>query len=262
MHEVSLRAASNRMDAYNLAVVLCPNLVKGSSPIRDVQLCAIPGAPNMGGATSTPDTPNEAALTEGKTTLGAIIKLCIQRYFEVFDEVWDRTEAVPVFRRTQGEAAEESGLSSSSSSASGVADTSNTFDHDDEEDLDDAMLVMPIGPGSHAEGNGGYKYRHRTTRSRGDSVARSMYTTGNGTISATPTVGKARSTISIEKGGRHMTGKKGSISIGRGTTRGKSSASGVEAMGVTAAGFFTPPSSAPPVPNIPRPRDDAANGRV
>ena len=64
--------------------------------------------------------------------------------------------------------------------------------------------------------------------------------------------------ISIEKGEASVGGvmsvggggtmrRGGSIAIGRGTVRGKGSGSGVEAMGVTAAGFFTAPD-VPPVP--------------
>jgi Rho GTPase-activating protein 1 len=53
--------------------------------------------------------------------------------------------------------------------------------------------------------------------------------------------------ISIEKGGPAGTvGKKGTITIGRGTTR-KSSGAAVEALSVTAAGFFSPP----PIPSLP-----------
>ncbi|KAF5335224.1 hypothetical protein D9758_014782 [Tetrapyrgos nigripes] len=37
MHKVHLCSASNRMDAHNLTVVLSPNLVKGTNPIRDGQ---------------------------------------------------------------------------------------------------------------------------------------------------------------------------------------------------------------------------------
>ncbi|KAJ3710528.1 Rho GTPase activation protein [Lentinula raphanica] len=36
--------------------------------------------------------PTTASLTEGKTMLGAVIKLCIERYYEIFDEVVDPGE--------------------------------------------------------------------------------------------------------------------------------------------------------------------------
>jgi Rho GTPase-activating protein 1 len=271
MHEVSLRASANRMDAYNLAVVLCPNLVKGSNPLRDVQICAISGSNGHPSSThALPVTSNGNGTNqpeEGKTTLGSIIKLCIQRYFEVFDEVWDRTEAVPVFQRPQ----DKSGMSSSSSSVSvpGQAverSEGGQLHDDDEEELDDAMLVMPIGPGNRVDSGSppsAYTPRHTTSRARGSSIARSMYTTADGTMSASPTLSKskARSMISIEKGNGHAMGKKGSISIGRGTMRGKSAASGVEAMGITASGFFSPPSEAPPVPSLSSPRTTAGAAR-
>ncbi|KAK7448517.1 hypothetical protein VKT23_013779 [Stygiomarasmius scandens] len=143
-HEVSLRSASNRMDAHNLAVVITPNLVKGSNPVRDVQMCVIPAAPGPTVSTLTPPSPNSsnpnsprsttlspasplqasytaspsspsrshlspnvppspstpqtpstpAAISENRTTLGMVIKLCIQRYYEVFDEVLDRGEVI------------------------------------------------------------------------------------------------------------------------------------------------------------------------
>lgn len=64
---------------------------------------------------------------------------------------------------------------------------------------------------------------------------------------------KARSLISIEKGSGSGTlgGRKGSISIGTGRGTVKGSGAGVEAIGITAAGFFTAPSSAPSVPPLP-----------
>jgi Rho GTPase-activating protein 1 len=63
---------------------------------------------------------------------------------------------------------------------------------------------------------------------------------------------KARSMVSIENsviGSVGTKGKKGSISVGRGGTR-KASGAGVEALGVTATGFFMPMSGAPPVPHL------------
>ena len=92
LHEVSLRASANKMDAHNLAVVLCPNLVKGSSPVKDVMICAIPRGPSMRGS-SPSSNPSPSSSSENGTTLGQIVKLCVERYFEVFDEVRDPTEA-------------------------------------------------------------------------------------------------------------------------------------------------------------------------
>lgn len=238
LHEVSLRSASNRMDAHNLAVVICPNLVKSSNPVRDVMMCSVPGSPAMFSTQEQPPAPqtNSAALTEGKTTLGVVVKLCIQRYYEIFDELPDRTEALPQRRPVVDDGAPPPGVRNSVI--------------DDDEDIDDAMLVMPLGPDrgrgdSTASPPTAWTGAHRPSSSRDwRSVAG---TAGNGFQSQ----GKAKSMISIEKGKGEGTMRKGSIAIGRGTTRGKGSGSGVEAMGVTAAGFFAAPKNAPPVP--PRP---------
>lgn len=108
LHEVSLRSNINRMDAHNLAIVICPNLVKSSDPMQDVLLCSIPSGPSMSSTPSTIATPADAAPTsstetsDGGTTLGSIVKLCIQRYYEIFDEVHDRAEAVSPSTRRLG----------------------------------------------------------------------------------------------------------------------------------------------------------------
>ena len=93
------------MDAHNLTVGICPHLVSSFKPMRDVMMCSVPNAPtlfdaaraasstNLAAQVQNASTSNPAALVEGKTTLGMIIKLCIQRYFEVFDEIADRAEA-------------------------------------------------------------------------------------------------------------------------------------------------------------------------
>jgi len=78
LHDVSLRASTNKMDAYNLAIVFTPNLIKSSNPVRDVQMCTM----------SSKDA--------RAPTVATVIKWCIERYFEIFDEVEDRAEAVPL----------------------------------------------------------------------------------------------------------------------------------------------------------------------
>ncbi|TCD61399.1 hypothetical protein EIP91_008520, partial [Steccherinum ochraceum] len=105
LHEVSLRSASNRMDAHNLAVVICPNLVKSSSPVRDVMMCSVPGSPSLipGQPAQPAPTANSAVLAEGKTTLGLVIKLCIQRYYEIFDDLPDRTEPLSASSQAQAQ---------------------------------------------------------------------------------------------------------------------------------------------------------------
>ncbi|KAJ7601170.1 CDC42 rho GTPase-activating protein [Mycena floridula] len=263
MHEVSLRSATNRMDAHNLALVLAPNLVKSSSPVRDVMMCAIPGGPTLYESKTPTSQVNAPALSESKTTVGMVIKLCIQRYYEIFDEVRDRGEAVP----PQRSALAASSSSSTPSSASVSPKRQSIGLHDDDEDIDDAMLVMPIGPSQHQRqneadvsgsprppsawaGNAGststFKPRHRNTLSNTSSgLARSMFTVGADSNASTgyqySVSNKARSTISIEKGSGTVTGRKGSISVGRGTNR-KSVGAGVEAISITAEGFFSAPS--------------------
>ncbi|KAI3604071.1 rho gtpase-activating protein 8 [Moniliophthora roreri] len=94
MHEVSLHVATNRMDAHNLSIVLCPNLVKGTNPAKDVMMCTAPGGPVLFDSSTTTSSASQQQQPQSNTTLGTVIKLCIQRYYEIFDEVHDRTEAV------------------------------------------------------------------------------------------------------------------------------------------------------------------------
>jgi Rho GTPase-activating protein 1 len=264
MHEVSLRAASNRMDAHNLTIVLCPNLVSSSNPIRDVMMCAVVGLPHPA---VTPLLSSSTNSLEGKTTLGSIVKLCIQRYYEIFDEILDRSEAIAPLPSM-----DEASASSSTSSSPKQARFSRFLD--DDEEIDDGILVMPIGPGAGGESRASgvsppsawssyqpaSKSRDRNSSSKASSASgsRSMHTVdGTTTNNGLRTMGKAKSMISIENGTTAFPGgKKGSISIGRGTTK-KSAGSGVEAIQITAAGFFTPPQSAPPVPIPPKDTGDS-----
>lgn len=274
LHEVSLRSNVNRMDAHNLAIVICPNLVKSSDPMQDVLICSIPSGPSMSSTPSTAAMPADAAPTsttetsDGGTTLGSIVKLCIQRYYEIFDEVHDRAEAVsPSTRRSP------SPPSSEGSSGLQLKQARPLSLRSDDEDIDDAMLVMPIGPsGSGAAvsnenlasvwGGGGadanvFPYQPRRRKSPATNEARNGgRSNGNGIgfVNDESHNGAghrhrstARSTISIEHLGSAFGSRRGSISIGHGTLR-KTSGSGVEAMGITADGFFTPPSTVPPVP--------------
>lgn len=148
----------------------------------------------------------------------------------------------------------------------------------DDEDIDDAMLVMPIGPSGSGTvftnehlasvwgggGSGGgadanvfpYQPRRRKFPASGARNAGAGNESGVGSVNDESHNGAghrhrsiARSTISIEHPGSVFGSGRGSISIGRGTLR-KASGSGVEAMGITACGFFTPPSTAP----VPTPR--------
>ncbi|KAG2147407.1 uncharacterized protein EDB93DRAFT_1085572 [Suillus bovinus] len=269
LHEVSLRSNVNRMDAHNLAIVICPNLVKSSDPMQDVLLCSITNESSTTTAPSASATPTQPAsssstdTSKGGTTLGSIVKLCIQRYYEIFDEVHDRAEAVhPSIRRSP------SPPSSEGSSSSQLKQARPLSLRSDDEDIDDAVLVMPIGPsgsgttltnenlisvwgggGADADANANtfpYQPRRRrflapVTRNGGNESGVNTVSdqSPNGTVHSHRST--ARSTISIERPG---SSRRGSISIGRGTLR-KASGSGVEAMGITAGGFFTPPSTPP-----------------
>ncbi|KAG6815342.1 hypothetical protein H0H93_010098 [Arthromyces matolae] len=217
MHEISLRSTSNRMDAHNLSIVLSPNLVKGSNPLHDVSMCAVLPTSSRPAAPTGTSVPPSA-------TLGSLMKLCIERYFEIFDEVPDRSEAVAVGPSFQS------------------SEQASTYD---DESIDDGMLVMPIGPGgggSGSGGGGGARYAHsdvNRTRTRNGSVGHPV---------------RSRSIISIDSGagGNSKTvGKKGTITLGRGDTVRKSSGSAVEAIGITAEGFFTSPSKKAPPPPVP-----------
>ncbi len=233
-------------------------------------MCSVPNAPTLFDASRAASSTNLAAQTaslstapappEGKATLGMVIKLCIQRYYEVFDEVLDRSEATSptaahgqeVFHPPHDPFDE---MNSPTSSSLNNRDSALL----DDEEIDDAMLVMPLGPASRfsaggASGSGSgpgssvFRPQHRSQRSK-DVAARSTHTTfGTGPPSAYATVNKARSTISIERGN---TSRKGSIALGRGgTVRGKSAGAGVQAIGITAEGFFSAPD-APPMPQLP-----------
>ena len=270
LHDVSLRADVNKMDAHNLAVVFAPNLVKSTNPVRDVQMCAIPGGPSLWPADlrSAPSPPKET-----KTTVGMILKCCIERYFEVFDEVQDRSEAVPPAKST-------------SSTSHRYNDDSGGFLPSDD-DMDDALLVMPIESSgetssvshnsrvppsawsSPARDDGVLPYqprqsRHRRIASGGGTSHHGLVETPTQSPSlvglavhsmatgATPTpfpsIGKSRSVISVEKDSGPMTAagtRRGSIRLGSGTSRGtvgKSAGAAVEALSITASGFFSPPA--------------------
>ena len=264
-HEVSIRSAYNRMDAHNLALVLTPNLARGSNFKRDFDVCAVPSTSGLVAQF------NGQSVKQSSATLGLVIKICISHYYEIFDEVIDRTEAIPPQLSTSSFTVVDSNEPMSASASSFPSDVSGTQVEDDES-IDDQMLVMPLGPtspgtpgnrtnglsppsawSSHSTTQIPYKPRQRPARSKGSNP--SLHTTSGAVGTSTGgnlqgTVGKAKSTISIEKGaiGGGPEGRKGSISVGRGTTR-KGTGSGVEAIGITASGFFSPPESTPPVPS-------------
>ena len=232
MHDVSLRSSTNLMDAHNLAIVLCPNLVSGSSPAKDITICSLPGGPAL-----HPELSANAPPPQGRTTLGMIIKLCIQRYYEIFDEIQDRSEALPPARSFADDDIASSGSSSPRAVGFPLANGTkrlSTLSHDDDS-IDDTMLVMRVdstsgAPPSTWGPNAASRGRPRSEMSPASHAARA---TGSGRVPPT------RSTVSVEKASGTLRGK-GSVAIGRGSVR-KAGGAGVEALGVTASGFFAPP---------------------
>ncbi|PWN46910.1 hypothetical protein IE53DRAFT_390949 [Violaceomyces palustris] len=85
LHKVTLHADKNKMDAANLATVFAPNLVASGNVIRDVMICKVEGLGNM----SEPNLTIKAASSkkEEGTTLGTVLRFCIERYYEIFDEI-------------------------------------------------------------------------------------------------------------------------------------------------------------------------------
>lgn len=246
MHEVSLRSSTNLMDAHNLAIVLCPNLISGSSPAKDIAICSLPGGPVLHPGLST----GTQSPSQGQTTLSMIIKLCIQRYYEIFEEIQDRGEALLPARSFTEDNVALSGPSSPHlvgaslgvptkrlSALSHGSSNRDSRGFDDDESIDDTMLVMPVGSTSGAPPSTWGPVAGRTL-----SQARSAHTLGQSTKAAgsgqSGQVHRARSTISLEKTSGTIRGK-GSVTIGRGTAR-KASGAGVQALGVTASGFFAP----------------------
>ena len=169
-----------------------------------------------------------------------IIKLCIQRYYEIFDEVQDRSEAIPPARSFAGD---DVGSSGSSSPRAVVASLNNgtkrlsalSHGFDDDDSIDDTMLVMCVdstagAPPSTWGPNAASRGRPRSEMSPASHAARAP---GSGRVPP------ARSTVGFEKASGTLRGK-GSVAFGRGSVR-KAGGAGVEALGVTASGFFAPP---------------------
>ena len=251
------------MDALNLAIVICPNLLKGSNQARDVAMVSVPGTPAFFDRPSSNDGNGKNPQGERPATLGMVIALCIRRYYEVFDEVMDPSEAVPAWRALHGD------------TLRGPEQPMYVLSNEgeEEEDLDDDKLQKRVSPplswvgASSASSNSVSSStlpppkRHRSTLSSGSNSeinppTRSMHTLigeTNGSIRTSdvqyPTYGKAKSTISIENTGASSNESgtmKGSITIGRGTTR-KGSGANVETVGVTAGGFFSAPDDDTPL---------------
>ena len=249
LHEVSRNSHKNLMDAHNLAVVFTPNLVSNANPLRDLQMLSLPGGPSLlhGQKSSSQGT---------TTTLGMVLKLCIQRYYEVFDEVRDVGEAVePIFNDSSQHPIDEVDLlpSMAGPSAAGATSPPNARSV--------ANSSRPPSAWNKAAAAGGGRTRPRPPLSQKASSS-NLANANNGA----PSIGSGgstgpwsmprsrRSIISIEKtaGGKPGTGSimlgKSVPTIGRadgqdtpgaGTVR-KSAGATVTAVSVTATGFFAP----------------------
>ena len=123
------------MDAYNLSRCVTPTLARSNNVGVDIKIWATPGGPSMQNSAPQPVT-----LAPGSMTLGIIIVQCIDHYFEIFDEVPDRTEARPM-----PAASVEHQRNDRHTASLSLPSGRNSY-IDDEDSIDDAMLVMPVGP--------------------------------------------------------------------------------------------------------------------
>ncbi|KAG8890717.1 hypothetical protein FRB98_006221 [Tulasnella sp. 332] len=253
LHDISLRASINLMDAHNLALCFCPTLVR-SNPLQDLQMCSIPGGPSLvNGPTFT--MPSSPSSDHGATTIGMVIKYCIEHYFDVFEEVIDRSEPLHSSNAAMLSRPEGPPQSQPSTSVSG-----SLYDEDDS--VDDTMLVMSLGPTSPTSAlpNPQSPGRSPPTAWRGRHRRIGSGNSSRSVIPQTPplndTVGSRRrgpasvgagamassrnraSMISIEKAVT-KNGTKSSIALGKGSMR-RAGGAGVEAVNVTALGFFMP----------------------
>lgn len=246
------------MNPTNLAMMITPNLLKGSNLVQDIMMSSVPVSTagtgmSAGTAVSTfaSESADKTGTSEGKTTLGMVIAFCIGRYYEVFDEVVDRSEAIAPWKPTERP-------------ASVGEDASGTYILGEDEDLDDELSDVQrisnqstgnLGPSSRISAAWKRHKQKNSMESNNQSMSvRSFHELSSTSPSAWntrfpptniyPSHGKTRSVISIENSANSPIGnatmRRGSITIGKGATR-KGSGSPVEAIGITASGFFTPP---------------------
>jgi len=208
-------------------------------------MCSLPGGPVFHHELSA----SIPSPRRGQTTLSMIIKLCIKRYYEIFDEVQDHGEALLPARSFTEDDVAPCGSSSPcdvgapvdipTKRLSALSHSSSNRDSrgfDDDESIDDTMLVMPVDLTAGAPPS---TWRPNAGRPRAVSQARSARTLGHAAkASGLGQEHRARSTMSLEKTSGTIRGK-GSVSIGRGAVR-KATGAGVQALGVTASGFFAP----------------------
>ncbi|KAN0064341.1 hypothetical protein ACQY0O_002536 [Thecaphora frezii] len=112
LHRVSQHSDLNKMDAANLATVIAPNLVSSGNAMKDVALCKVDGIRSMHAAAAGSPTTRQTPKQQKKaTTLGSIVRFCIEHYYEVFDEA----EFGPRLERAQQLVDEISALPASAS---------------------------------------------------------------------------------------------------------------------------------------------------
>lgn len=168
------------MDATNLAMCFAPNLVSASNVMRDTQMCSIPHSPLAPAPVTvlSADVPGRSA--SQRMTLGVVIKVCIEQYFEIFEELPDRTNAIPrnpsissSLPHSNSTTSANSTLYSTSLDGSTLEDSHLDPSHrtssrapisplstesmesfktagDSDSDPDESMLIMPVGLSSPA----------------------------------------------------------------------------------------------------------------
>ncbi|KDQ15148.1 hypothetical protein BOTBODRAFT_131760 [Botryobasidium botryosum FD-172 SS1] len=94
LHQVSLRTATNKMDAHNLALCISPNLVSSGNVIEDVRFCSIPDGAVMSSLSQLPES-RGSKRSPDETTLGAVVKICIQRFPDIFQNTPDQIRSLP-----------------------------------------------------------------------------------------------------------------------------------------------------------------------
>lgn len=189
MHDVSQLASINRMDGHNLAAVLCPNLIKGQNLARDIVLCSLTPEAAATSPYEAQASTHFSASEGGRGTLGMIVKLCIERYHDIFNGPVEATSTSPITTTFATTTTVDSDLdlttttlntTTSLSSLDGSTAVESPYlggkGGEEDEEIDDAMLVMPIGlshgrngSASGLSGNGrpspgGYKVRRFGTK--------------------------------------------------------------------------------------------------
>ena len=212
-------------------------------------MCSLPGGPS-------PLNSQKPSNKDTTTTLGMVIKLCIQRYYEIFDEIRDVSEAVePMFKETTQHSTDEVDLLPSMAGPS----TSGATSPPQARSITNSS--RPPSAWNKAGASGG-RARPRPPPSQQVSSL-NVANANNGAPPSTRSGGSngtwsmprsRRSILSIERaaGGKPGTGSirlgKSVPTIGRAGgqnaastgTVGRSAGATVTAVSVTATGFFAP----------------------